>query len=304
MTWNWFLAESAGPTAKISVLDHEPNLNQVDRRLRTKATFDLTADRFDCHALRFFSLAADLLPGIFRFRGNESVLDVAAGTGISSLAMAAHLPSGCVIAVDISGKMLAKAADKCRDRGISNISFHPMDMAAMSFPEHTFDAANCSFALYFHEDMAGVLRHIASTVKPGGVVVTTNLRVGSFSRFYRILASQAKVFGLPLSPPTWLRVGTAELNATLFERSGLTGISVSSHDIGYCLDDAAQWWDVLWNSGFRGIIEPLDSNQLARFRSGYLAEVEKLQASRGLRLDVEVLITRGYKAVEASDPGA
>lgn len=275
----------------------------MDRRLRYKATFDLTAEGFDCTALRFFSLAADLLPDVFRFRGNESVLDVAAGTGISTMAMASHLPVGCVTAIDISGKMLAKAADKCRDRGISNISFHQMDMAAMSFPEHTFDAANCSFALYFHEDMASVLRHIASTVKPGGTVVTTNLRVGSFSRFYRILVSQAKTYGLPMSPPTWLRVGTAELNATLFINSGLTGVSVSSHDIGYFLDDAAQWWDVLWNSGFRGILEPLDSNQLARFQSGYLAEVEKLLACGGLRLEVEVLITRGYKAGEASDPG-
>ncbi|MDY0036608.1 MAG: class I SAM-dependent methyltransferase [Zoogloea oleivorans] len=270
-------------------------MNEQERKQHIKATFDAVAARYDCDALRFFEHAAALLPEVFDFEGGESVLDVAAGTGIPALAMAPHLPRGTVTAVDLSEGMLAQAAAKCHASGLGNVVFQQMDMTAMAFQDAAFDAANCSFGVFFVEEMAGTLRHIAAKVRPGGKVVTTHFRAGSFGPLAELFLRRVDAYGLPAPPPGWLRVASEEQNIELFEAAGLAQPQVASHDVGYLLDDAAHWWEVIWNAGFCGLIAPLDENRLARFRQEHLAEVSELMTADGLPLDIGVLITKGVK---------
>lgn len=268
-------------------------MNEQERKQLIKATFDTVATRYDCDALRFFRHAAALLPETFDFEGGESVLDVAAGTGIPALAMAPHLPQGVITAVDFSEGMLEQAAATCHTSGFTNVVFQQMDMTAMTFPDATFDAANCSFGVFFVGDMAGTLRHIAAKVRPGGKVVTTHFCAGSFGPLAELFLRQVDAYGLPAPLPSWLRVASEEQNIELFEASGLTQPQVEHHDVGYLLNDAEQWWEVVWNAGFRSLIAPLDEVRLARFRQEHLAEISKLMTADGLPLDVGVLITKG-----------
>ncbi|SCZ65290.1 class I SAM-dependent methyltransferase [Thiohalomonas denitrificans] len=270
-------------------------MEEQEARQRVRATFDAVSDAYDCQPLRFFQRAAECLPGIFDFNGNESVLDAAAGTGIPALVMAPHLPRGSVTAVDLSEGMLAQAETKCRAADIDNIGFRPMDMTAMDFDDGAFDAANCSFGVFFVEDMAGTLRHIASKVKPGGSVVTTHFREGSFGQLTELLGNRIEAYGLPKPPPGWQRVATEAQNLALFEAAGLKGVEVSRHDLGYFLEDAQQWWEVVWNAGYRGLISSLDDQQLAQFKREHLEEVAGLAGPEGIRLDIEVLITKGTR---------
>ncbi len=270
-------------------------MSDQDHTRRVKATFDAVSNAYDCEPLRFFRSAAQLLPAIFGFSGNESVLDVAAGTGTPALAMASHLPNGSVTGVDLSEGMLARAEAKCRNAGLANVSFHPMDMTAMTFEEGAFDAANCSFGVFFVDDMAGALRHIASKVKPDGSVVTTHFCAGSFGRLTELLGHKVEAYGLPKPPPGWLRVATEAQNAELFEAAGLSHVEVSRHDLGYFLKSPEQWWDVVWNAGYRGLISQLEPERLQQFKREHLEEVAALATPEGLRLDIEVLITKGTR---------
>ncbi len=271
-------------------------MDEQEKKQRVRATFDAVSDSYDCQPLRFFQHAAQRLPGIFQFTGTESVLDVATGTGIPALAMAPHLPRGSITAVDLSEGMLAQAEAKCGVAGFDNIAFRTMDMTAMEFDDHAFDAANCSFGVFFVEDMAGTLRHIASKVKPGGTVVTTHFREGSFGELIQLLGRRVEAYGLPKPPPGWQRVATELQNTVLFQEADLKGIEVTRHDLGYFLEDAHQWWEVIWNAGYRGLISSLDEQQLARFKREHLEEVTALAGPEGIRLDIEVLITRGTRS--------
>lgn len=267
-------------------------MSDQEMRQGVRATFDAVSGVYDCHPLRFFNRAAELLPGVFGFAGNESVLDVAAGTGIPALAMAAHLPEGQVTAVDFSEGMLAQAAAKCGAAGMSNIAFRAMDMTSMAFDDGSFDAANCSFGVFFVEEMAGTLRHIASKVKRDGVVVTTHFGKGSFGALADLLGRRVEAYGLPKPPPGWLRVATEEQNKALFEAAGLSDIEVSRHAVGYFLDNPEQWWEVVWNAGYRRLISTLDAERLQRFKQEHLTEVSERMTPEGLWLDIVVLITR------------
>jgi hypothetical protein len=58
--------------------------------------------------------------------------------------------------------------------------------------------------------------------------------------------------------------------------AGLENIEVFSEQLGYQLKDANEWWDVVWNSGFRGPVSQLSPEQLEQFKQEHLAEVDKL----------------------------
>lgn len=62
-------------------------MDEQQRKQLIQNTFNTVASGYDNAAMRFFQKAAQCLPGIFNFRGNEQVLDVATGTGRAALAM-------------------------------------------------------------------------------------------------------------------------------------------------------------------------------------------------------------------------
>lgn len=270
-------------------------MDQDEMKARIRKTFDTVCDGYDCDALRFFDNAAAKLPGVFNFDGDERLLDVAAGTGIPALVCAANLPHGTVTAVDFSAGMLAQAEAKAKKAGLNNITFSQMDMTAMPLEEASFDAANCSFGIFFVEDMLGTLQHIASKVKPGGAVVTTHFIEGSFEPLSEIFREQVTEYGVEPPPYGWMRLGTEQLNRELYQDAGLNDTESFRFDVGYRFDHADQWWEVVWNAGYRGLIAGLDADSLARFKAEHLERIAALDEGSGIPFQVEVVINRGRR---------
>jgi ubiquinone/menaquinone biosynthesis C-methylase UbiE len=270
-------------------------MDELERRQHIKKTFDTVSGGYDCSALRFFNRAAEHLPRVFDFKGNESVLDVAAGTGTPALAMAPHLVNGAITAIDMSSGMLGRAEDKVREAGVGNISFQQMDMTALDFPDDCFDAANCSFGLFFVDDMVGSASHIASKLKSGGALVSTHFMQGAFSPLSDTFLASVEAYGLEVPVPGWLRVASEAQNIELYQSAGLVNIETESHNIGYYLEDADQWWDVIWNAGYRGLIAGLEPERLEQFKAEHLAEIESLKTDKGIWLDISVIYTKGFK---------
>lgn len=52
---------------------------------------------------------------------------------------------------------------------------------------------------------------------------------------------------------------------------------------------------MIWQAGFRGLINQLAPDELIRFRAEHLAEVGELQTPEGIRLEVEALYTVGTR---------
>ncbi|MCK5640116.1 MAG: class I SAM-dependent methyltransferase [Gammaproteobacteria bacterium] len=271
-------------------------MDELERRQHIKKTFDTVCEGYDCEALRFFNRAAEHLPRLFDFKGDERVLDAAAGTGTPALAMAPHLSDGSITAVDMSSGMLSRAEDKTRQVGVDNIIFKQMDMTAMDFADKSFDAANCSFGLFFVDDMTDLASHITSKLKPGGAMVSTHFMEGAFSPLSDMFLARAEAYGLEAPVPGWLRVASEEQNLELFQSAGLINIETESHNVGYYLKDANQWWDVIWNAGYRGLIAGLEPLRLEQFKEEHLADIESYKTDKGIWLDVSVIFTRGYRS--------
>jgi hypothetical protein len=73
---------------------------------------------------------------------------------------------------------------------------------------------------------------------------------------------------------------------------------VVDKQFGIHLNCADDWWEVIWNSGYRGIVGQLNQEQLAQFRQEHLAEVAELKTDKGIWMDVPVHIASARRPVD------
>lgn len=268
-------------------------MDDQQRKAQIKQTFDTVAEGYGTSGMEFFHNAAAHLPRIFKLQGHEHVLDVATGTGIAATAIAPHLPRGKVTGVDLSEAMLAQARARAQSKALDNIELHPMDMSNIGFDNAHFDAANCSFGIFFLSDMRGLLQHIASKVKPGGQVVASSFYQGSFEPNVDLFLERIQRYGIEPPSFTWKQICTEETFHALYTGAGLSDVQIHRHDIGYPLNDAEAWWRVIWYAGFRGLVAQLSETQLAEFKRDHLAEIAALKSGQGIPLNVTALFASG-----------
>ena len=111
--------------------------------------------------------AAFLLP-FFPLFG--SVLDAGCGPGSITLGLAKMLPKGSVIGVDLDAGQVARAQSLAAERGISNARFEEADVAALPFPDNTFDVVFAHTLMMHLADPRAALAEICRVCKPGGIV--------------------------------------------------------------------------------------------------------------------------------------
>jgi ubiquinone/menaquinone biosynthesis C-methylase UbiE len=144
------------------------------------------------------------------------VLDVATGTGNLALEIARTFPDTQVTGIDFSSGMLAQARAKAEAEGIRNAEFLEMDMREIRLPGDRFDAAVCAFGVFFAEDMAAQLRHMAARVRPGGRIVISCFYEDSFQPLVEILSKRLERYGVERPPLRWKLIATEAKCRALF----------------------------------------------------------------------------------------
>nr|WP_274637231.1 demethylmenaquinone methyltransferase [Microbacterium bovistercoris] len=100
-------------------------------------------------------------------RPGRRILDLAAGTGASSVSLAR---SGAeVVAADFSPGMIAEG--RRRHSGIPNLTFEQADAVALPFDDDTFDTVTISFGLRNVNEPQRALAEMLRVTRPGGHLV-------------------------------------------------------------------------------------------------------------------------------------
>jgi SAM-dependent methyltransferase len=116
--------------------------------------------------LIFAPYAADLVERLAT-RKLGSVLEIAAGTGVVTRAMASALPeSVAIVATDLNQAMLDHAAAVGTKRAVE---WRQADAMKLPFPDHSFDAVVCQFGVMFFPDKPKAFAEARRVLKPGGV---------------------------------------------------------------------------------------------------------------------------------------
>lgn len=114
--------------------------------------------------LIFESYARDLAARLEKIEP-EDVLEIAAGTGVVTRAIASLLPNARIVATDLNRPMLDHAAIRQLD---GNITWRQADALALPFENASFDAVLCQFGAMFFPDKIQAYREAYRVLKPGG----------------------------------------------------------------------------------------------------------------------------------------
>lgn len=99
-------------------------------------------------------------------RSGEHVLDVGCGCGAPTLEFARAVgPSGRVVALDISGPMLAEGERRAGAAGIANVEWRQADPATAALDG--FDLLTSAFGMTFFGDPVGAFAHMRRGANPG-----------------------------------------------------------------------------------------------------------------------------------------
>jgi demethylmenaquinone methyltransferase/2-methoxy-6-polyprenyl-1,4-benzoquinol methylase len=159
-------------------------------------TYDLTNDLLSLGQSRLWrSRVAKLVAP----RSGQTILDLAAGTGSSSIAFAK--PGVKVIATDFSEGMLAEGRKRHPE-----LDFRFADATNLPFDEKSVDAVTISFGLRNVVDVPKALGEMFRVLKPGGRVVIcefSKVTLPVFKQFYNFYLTKVlpKVSGLASKTP-------------------------------------------------------------------------------------------------------
>ena len=135
-------------------------------------------------------------------RSPKRVLEIAAGTGVVTRAMAATLPlDATYVATDLNQPMLDYAMS--RQRGDSRFSWRQADAQELPFGDASFEAVCCQFGAMFFPDRVRGYRETRRVLKPGGYFlfnVWDRIEENIFAN--DVTTALAEVF--PSNPPCFL----------------------------------------------------------------------------------------------------
>ncbi|MES2462899.1 MAG: methyltransferase domain-containing protein, partial [Armatimonadota bacterium] len=103
------------------------------------------------------------------------VLDVATGSGFTALAFAPLVSE--VVGADLSPGMLAQAANRTREEGITNVSWVESPAEKLPFEDGAFDLVTVRIAPHHFTDIRAFLSETRRVLKPGGIFIVGDTTV-------------------------------------------------------------------------------------------------------------------------------
>lgn len=226
-------------------------------------------------------------------RPGQTVLDVACGTGLVSLAAARAVgPQGQVIACDLSGRMVDAARQRARDAGIGHLRVARMDAECLDLPDGSVDVALCALGLMYLPDPGQALREMRRVLRPGGHVVLS------------VWGERARCGWAPLFPivdaevasevcPLFFALGQRDALARLCERAGLAHAELRRIESTLDYGSGSEACRAAFVGGPVALAwSRFAEAARARVRTRYLQAIAAWRVGRGYRVPGEFVIVR------------
>lgn len=219
-----------------------------------------------------------------------NVLDLASGTGEPAISLASRvLPGGHITALDLSSDLLEIAAQRARDRGLTNFSTHQADAHQLPFAADSFDLVTSRFGVMFLDQRA--LSEAHRVLKPS--LRACFMAWGPFDQPFwsSMMGVVHKYAGGPLLPP----------GQDPFKYSQPGGLSNALRDAGFqSVEEETKTLPWTWPGAAEEVWE-----QTQACSTPFLPMIKRVPADEWEKVNREVLETvRQYKDGDSIKFGA
>jgi SAM-dependent methyltransferase len=249
-----------------------------------------------------YGAATDMMLDLAGVQEGSRVLDVAAGTGESTLMAARRVgPMGHVLAADVSASMLSVATESARKEGFTNVETRVMNAEHLTLDSDSFDAVICRMALMLFPNPAKALTEMRRVVKPGGkvgVIVHFALEKNPYREIPLQIIRRLGNIPPPAPGEPWMfALGDPGALEDVYRRAGFLDLSVQELSIKRHSPSAADTVKNMRKGA--GDLKELMNRLSEADRELAWAEIEeqfrRFEGPTGLEMPGEVLIGVGIK---------
>jgi ubiquinone/menaquinone biosynthesis C-methylase UbiE len=229
--------------------------------------------------------------------GDETILEIAAGTGVVGLAAArAVAPGGRVIVSDFSSAMLDAAGRQAAALGLGNVEFRVLDAQRLDLPTDSVDAVLCRWGYMLMGDPNAALAESRRVLRPGGrlsCAVFGGARQNPWAALpSRVLSERGHMPAPQSGAPGILALGDRGVLEGLFARAGFTSLDVEEVAFTWTFEDADDYWAFVNDAAgaLAMVIARLDDEERAAVRAQIADELGPFRDGGGIAMPAVSLV--------------
>jgi ubiquinone/menaquinone biosynthesis C-methylase UbiE len=251
---------------------------------------------------QIYGAATEMMLELAGVQAGSRVLDVAAGTGESTLMAAARVGSeGHVVAADVSASMLNVAAEAARKAVLTNVETRVMNAENLEIDTDSFDAVICRIALMLFPNPAKALTEMRRVVKPNGkvaVMVYASLEKNPFWGIFHKTVRRLGNIPPPAPGEPWMfALGESGPLEEVYRRADFLNVSVRAVPIQRRLPSAAAAVENMrkGTGDIREVMNRLNEGDRERAWAEIEEQFKQFEGPNGFEIPGEVLIGVGTK---------
>lgn len=193
----------------------------------------------------------------------ETILDLAAGTGVAGFAAARLVgPSGRVIVSDFSGAMVEVADRRAEELGLQNVECRALDAERLELPDESVDGVVCRWGYMLMADVGAALRETRRVLRAAGGRVACAVFAGPEQNPWaalpsRVLRERGHIPAAEAGAPGILALADRDRLRRLFTEAGFSDPAIDEVTFGFRFAGVDEYWEFL-NSAAGAIAMVLD----------------------------------------------
>jgi len=255
--------------------------------------------KWDDINMKFLEPMSDEMIRMLSLKEDDTVLDVARGTGEPGLTIASILKTGKVTGTDLSENMLAVAEENARKRSIKNFETSCCDVSALPFADNTFTAITCRLGFNLFPDMNLALSEMVRVLKPGCRIVASVWNVPEKNPWVST-SMQTMITMLQLTPPApgapgIYRCSQPGLMAELFANGGLKNIQQREIEGKLQFENSATYWSFITEVASPVAFFKADQALQQQIKQTVLDKVSQKNYNGSIALESNAIVICGEK---------
>jgi len=261
-------------------------------------TSDSVPDGYERYlAPAVFEPWAEVLLDVVGIAPASRVLDIASGTGVVARAVARRAAGkGLVVASDVSGPMLARAASVGSPNDAAPIEYVNASADALPFEDGSFDVVLCQQGLQFFPARAAAVGEMRRVLRPGGVAGVAVWASGHPLEPFGVYGDELAAAGAEPPFPRAFESETFTMAAdtirSLFVEAGFSHVSAEVVELEVSWPDAGSAAAGVLGTPFGPLVHALPPDQRHRFETELEKRFEPEEPGSPVRRQTAAVIAR------------